>query len=198
MPDGNNQGVRDEAISRTKRWLSVAFAGLLAVFLLIYREQVSGWLAYIFSYLVWSLNFFGRLIPPQGVWIGLLVLIVYFAVGSFYGKRFSVETAGESPTPLKGPVEAMAEWIEEKDRGVYFKWRIAHLLGRVHEAQLRNTSARISPPPREVEAYLDAGLNHSYMDYPTPGGFKKYEPTALDADLEAALDYLEEQMEIKR
>lgn len=198
MPDGNNQGVRDETIARAKRWFSVSSVVLLTVVLFIYREQVSGWIAYAYSYLVWSLNVFGRIIPPQGVWIGLLVVIVYFAVGSFYGKRFSVERATEKPTPFKGQVEAMAEWIDEKDRGVYFKWRIAHLLGRVHEAQVRNTSGRISPAPQEIASYFDAGLNHSYMDYPTPGVLKKYESTPLDINLEAVLDYLEEQMEINR
>lgn len=198
MPDVDPQGVRDEGLIRTKRWISIASVILLAVILLVYRDMVAGWLAYAFSYLVWSLNLFGRIIPPQGVWIGLLILIIYIAVGSFYGKSFRMETTPEAPTPVRGPVEAMAEWIDEKDRGVFFKWRIAHLLGRVHKAQLKNTSGRMEPPPKEVEEYFDAGLNHSYVDFPTPGVFRKYEPTALDAELESVLDYLEDQMEIHR
>lgn len=198
MSDSDPQRVREENLIRTKRWISFVAVVALAAILLFYRNQIAGWLAYSFSYLVWSLNLFGRIIPPQGVWIGLLILIIYIAVGSFYGKSFQVEKAPEAPTPVRGPVEAMAEWIEEKDRGVFFKWRIAHLLGRVHEAQLKNTSGRMGPPPNEIEEYFDAGLNHSYVDFPTPGVFRKYEPTALDAGLESVLDYLEDQMEIHR
>lgn len=197
MPDGYSQGVRDEkSIKNFKRWSSIALMLLLAAVFLIYRNQIAGWLIYAFSYLVWSLNLFGRIIPPQGIWIALLILIVYVAVGSFYGKGSRDETS-RMDTPAKaGPVEAMAEWIEERGRGVYFKWRIAHLLGRVHAAHNRNTSGRVQPPSKEIEAYLDAGLNGSYVDFPTPGLFKKKEPTALDIGLEPVLDYLEEQMEI--
>jgi hypothetical protein len=196
MPDGNSQGVRDEKLTRMKRWFSIASVILTAVVLLLYRNEVAGWLAYSFSYLAWSLNFLGRIIPPQGVWIGLLILIVYIAVGSFYGKGSGVEESHIEQEPDTGPVEAMAEWIEERRRGVYFKWRIAHLLGKVRESHMRNTSGRLLPASSDVEAYLEAGVNSSYVDYPTPTIFKKYEPTVLDIDLEPVLDYLEDQMEI--
>lgn len=198
MSDGHPQGMRNEKLITAKRWYSIGAVTLLTVILLQFRNQIAGWLAYSFSYLVWSLNVFGRIIPPQGVWIGLLILIVYIAVGSFYGKSLRMEDAPEAPTPARGPVEAMTEWIEEKDRGVFFKWRIAHLLGKVHEAHSRNTSGRVGTPPKEIEEFFDAGLKQSYMDFPTPGMFRKYEPTALDADLESVLEYLEDQMEIHR
>jgi hypothetical protein len=198
MPDGNPQGVRDETKEALRRWFSIASVIFLGVVLLVNRNEVAGWLAYSFSYLVWSLNIVGRIIPPQGVWIGLLILIIYVAVGSFYGKTSGVEKSQMEQEPVTGPVEAMAEWIEERGHGVYFKWRIAHLLGKVREAHFRNTSGRLLPAPKEVEAYLHAGLNSSYMDYPTPSIFKKYEPTVLDIDLEPVLDYLEDQMEIHR
>lgn len=198
MPDQYSQSMRDKTLTDRKRWISIAFVILLVVVLLFYRNQIVGNLVYFFSYLVWSLNLFGRIIPPQGVWIGLLILIVYVAVGSFYGKRSKEEQSRMDASTVTGPVEAMAEWIEERGRGVYFKWRIAHLLGRVYQVHHYNTSGRILPPSQEVEAYLDAGLNSSYVDFPTPSRFKKNEPTVLDIDLEPVLDYLEEQMEIQK
>ena len=198
MSDQHSQGVRDKTINNVKRWISIASVILLAGVLLFFRNQIAGNLVYSFSYLVWSLNLFGRIIPPQGVWIMLLILIVYIAVGSFYSKRSKEEKSRTEETQVVGPVEAMAGWIEERQRGVYFKWRIAHLLGRVHQTHYQNTSGRMLPPSKEVEAFLDAGLNASYMDFPTPSRFKKNEPTVLDIDLEPVLDYLEEQMEIKR
>ena len=198
MPDQHSQSVRDKTINDVKRWVSIASVILLAGVLLFFRNQIAGNLVYSFSYLVWSFNLFGRIIPPQGVWIMLVILIVYIAVSSFYGKRSKEEKSRMETTQVVGPVEAMASWIEERQRGVYFKWRIAHLLGRVHEVHHKNTSGRMSPPSKEVEAFLDAGLNASYMDFPTPSRFKKNEPTVLDIDLEPVLDYLEEQMEIQK
>lgn len=198
MSDQYSQGVRDKKINDLKRWLSVSSVVLFTVILLYYRNQIAGYLVYVFSYLAWSLNLFGRIIPPQGVWIALLVLIVYVAVGSFYGKRSKGEQNQMDASPLAGPVEAMAAWIDERGRGVYFKWRIAHLLGQVYQMHQQNTSGRMLPPSAEVEAYFDAGLNSSYMDFPTPNGFTKNQPTVLDINLEPVLDYLEEQMEIQK
>jgi hypothetical protein len=198
MPDQHSQSVRDKTIVNMKRWFSIASVILTALVLLMYRNQIAGYLVFSFSYLSWSLNLFGRIIPPQGVWIALVILIVYIAVGSFYGKRSKEEKSQIDEAQVVGPVEAMAAWIEEKDRGVYFKWRIAYLLGRVHQTHDKNTSGRGQTPPPDIEAYLDAGLKASYMDFPTPSIFKKYEPTVLDIDLEPVLDYLEEQMEIQK
>jgi len=198
MPDPHSQSMRNQNINDLKRWFSIASVILVAGILLVFRNQIVGVLVYSFSYLVWSLNLFGRIIPPQGVWIALVILILYVAVGSFYGKRSKDESRPMEANPVLGPVEAMADWIEERRRGVYFKWRIAHLLGRVHQSHYQNTSGRVQAAPPEIEAYLDAGLNKSYMDFPTPSVFKKNEPTVLDIELEPVLDYLEEQMEIQR
>lgn len=198
MPDANSQSMRNKSINDLKRWFSIASVILIAGILLIFRSRIVGGLVYSFSYLVWSLNLFGRIIPPQGVWIALVILIVYVAVGSFYGKHSKEESSRMEADPVPGPVEAMADWIDERRRGVYFKWRIAHLLGRVHQSHYQNTSGRVQAAPPDVEAYLDAGLNKSYVDFPTPSVFKKNEPTVLDIELEPVLDYLEEQMEIRR
>lgn len=198
MSDANSQRMRNKRLNDLKRWFSIASVILVAGILLIFRNQIAGYLVYSFSYLVWSLNLFGRIIPPQGVWIALVILILYVAVGSFYGNRSKGESNPIETDPVPGPVEAMADWIDERRRGVYFKWRIAHLLGRVHQSHYQNTSGRMQAAPPDVEAYLDAGLNKSYMDFPTPSVFKKTEPTVLDIELEPVLDYLEEQMEIRR
>ena len=198
MSDEHSRIMQDDRLNGLKRRFSIAAVVLIAGIFFIFRNQIAGYLVYSFSYLVWSLNLFGRIIPPQGMWIALVILILYIAVGSFYGKRSKVESSPIESDPAVGSVEAMADWIEVRRRGVYFKWRIAYLLGHVHQSHSRNTSGRLQPPPPEVEAFLDAGVNRSYMDFPTPTLFKKNEPTVLDIDLEPVLDYLEEQMEIRR
>lgn len=198
MSDEHTQSVRDQKINTLRRWFSIGVVAVLAVVLLTYRTVIAAWLVYTFSYIVWSFNLFGRIIPPQGIWVALIILIVYIAVGSFYGKGSDDEKSPMVSEPVKGPVEAMAGWIVERRRGVYFKWQIAHLLGKIHQAHVEKTSGRINPPSKEVEAFLDAGVNGSYMDFPMPSRFAKSEPTALDIDLEPVLDYLEEEMEIRK
>jgi hypothetical protein len=178
---------------------------LLFVFVLIlvagiffsFRASVAGAVVRFFLYLVWSLDVFGRVIPEQGLWVGLLILILYIAVGSFYGKSSKVEKSRMDTTPAKGQVEAMAEWVEGRRRGVYFKWQIASLLGGIHQAiQNHRGIGGSEPPNEEVRAYLDAGINSSYADYPSPGLFEKAQPTPFDVELEQVVEYLEEQMEI--
>jgi len=197
MSDRHTQSMRNKKIDDLRRWVSIAVVILLAGILLSYRNLIAGWLVYSFSYLVWSFNLFGRVVPPQGIWIALIILVLYVAVGSFYGKRSREAQSQIDASPVTGPVEAMADWIEERRRGVYFKWRIANLLGRVHQAQYENSAGRMQLPAEDVKSFLDAGLNASYMDFPTPGMLQKSEPTVLDIDLEPVLDYLEDEMEIR-
>jgi hypothetical protein len=93
-------------------------------------------------------------------------------------------------------------WIEERNRGTYFKWQIANQLGAVHqsiqESAARGTSSRIPPIPPQVQAYLEAGVNTTYADYLSPGLFQRTEPTPLDIPLEQVVEYLEEQLEINQ
>ena len=108
MSDEYSQSVRDQKINTLRRWFSIGAVAVLAVVLLVYRTVIAAWLVYTFSYIVWSFNLFGRIIPPQGIWVALIILIVYIAVGSFYGKGSDDEKSPMVSDPVKGPVEAMA------------------------------------------------------------------------------------------
>jgi hypothetical protein len=153
------------------------------------------------SYLVWTVNVMGVVIPQQILWAFLLILILYIAIGSFYGKRYREEKSPENQSPVIGAVEAMAGYIEERHRGIYFKWQIAHLLGKIQQTIQQNasrgTSSRIPLPSDSVQAFLDAGVNTSYVDYAPDGFSLKNISTPFDIELEQVVDYLEEQMEIK-
>jgi hypothetical protein len=153
------------------------------------------------SYLVWNVNVMGLIIPQQILWVFLLILILYIAIGSFYGKRYREESSSQDTSPVIGPVEALAGYIKERHRGIYFKWQIAHLLGKIqetiHQTASHRTSNRVALPSDRVQAFLDAGVNTSYVDY-APDGFSiKNISTPFDIELEQVVDYLEEQMEIK-
>lgn len=201
MPDQHSDGVRNESMKFRKPLLSTTLLVLVAVLVYPMRHGVAGAIIRAVAYMVWTLNIIGRVIPQQVLWLFLLILILYIAVGSFYGKRYREESSTEETVPIVGAVEAMAEWIEERHRGIYFKWQIANLLGKIQQTILqtasRGTSNRIPPPSDRVQAFLDAGVNTSYADYAPDGLLLKKAGTPLDIELEQVVDYLEGQMEIR-
>jgi hypothetical protein len=82
-------------------------------------------------------------------------------------------------------------------RGNYFKWQVANRLGRIVR-RLGDFSGGSVPasPDDTVEKYLDAGLNYSFVDFPTPRHRLIPAPkTPLDADPQRVVDYLESLME---
>jgi len=201
MSDQHSEGVRGEAVRPWKPLVSTALLILVAILLYPVRRAVAGAVMSFASYLVWTVNVMGVVIPQQILWAFLLILILYIAVGSFYLKRYREEKSPEDQSPVVGAVEAMAGYSEERHRGIYFKWQIAHLLGKIQQTIQQNasrgTSSRIPLPSDRVQAFLDAGVNTSYVDYAPDGFSLKNISTPFDIELEQVVDYLEEQMEIK-
>ena len=201
MSDQHSESVRSETVKTWKPLLSTALLILIAILLYPVRRAVAGAVMSFASYLVWTVNVMGVVIPQQILWAFLLILILYIAVGSFYGKRYREEKSTENQSPVVGAVEAMAGYIEERHRGIYFKWQIAHLLGKIQQTiqqnESRGTSSRMPLPSDRVQAFLDAGVNTSYVDYAPDGFSLKNISTPFDIELEQVVDYLEEQMEIK-
>jgi|CXWL01.1.fsa_nt_gi hypothetical protein len=201
MSDQHSEGVRSETVKFWKPFLSTSLLILVAILIFPMRRAVAGAVVQFAAYLVWSVNIFGRTIPQQVLWLFLLILILYIAVGSFYGKRYREESSSEETVAVVGAVEAMAGYIEERHRGVYFKWQIAHLLAKIQqtiqETASRGTLNRFPLPSDSVRAFLDAGLNTTYADYAPNGLTLKNISTPLDIELEQVVDYLEEQMEIR-
>ena len=201
MSDQHSKSVRSETVKNWKPLFSTALLILVTILLFPVRRAVTGALMSFAAYLVWSVNILGVVIPQQILWAFLLVLILYIAIGSFYGKRYREEKSSEEQSPVIGVVEAMAGYIEERHRGIYFKWQIAHLLGKIQqtiqESASRGTSSRIPLPSDRVQAFLDAGVNTSYADYAPDGFVIKNNSTPLDIELEQVVAYLEEQMEIR-
>ena len=201
MSDQHSEGVRSETVKPWKPLFSIALLIIVAILLYPVRHEVAGAVMNFASYLVWTVNVIGVVIPQQILWAFLLILILYIAIGSFYGKRYREEKSPENQSPVIGAVEAMAGYIEERHRGIYFKWQIANLLGKIQqtiqESASRGTSSRIPLPSDSVQAFLDAGVNTSYADYAPDGFVLKNNSTPLDIELEQVVAYLEEQMEIR-
>ncbi len=167
------------------------------------REAVEQMVVVPLAFVWWLLRFVYSVIPQQFLWTGLLFLIAYVALEIFLaaplreGRHRPVERAA------RGPVENLAHWIENGDNGIYFKWSLARLVGRIalqvqelrdHRAA-KNLSWGREGPSQAVQAYLQAGLNSSFADYPLPGRFRPPAKTPFDIDLNVVVEYLESQME---
>ena len=177
---------------------SIALVVTTAFVVIGYRNQIADVAILIWTNMVNALTIIGHVIPQQILWFFIILVLSYIAIGSFYGRSGKAETAPPETRPLHGSVETLAEWIQFRQRGVYFNWQIANLLGRIdrrfQESAPRGTSSR-TPVPERVRAYLDAGVNTTYADHDTPGWFGSGD-SVFDIPLEQALDYLEENMEI--
>lgn len=157
MPGRDSESVRNKAITFWKILLSITLVFALAAAIFPFRREIAEMVVHAGAYLAWSVNLLGGVIPQQILWFFLLLAILYIAVGSFYGKRLKFGAARSNPSPLEGPVETLARWIEKRQGGTYFNWQIANLLGRINqhfdESASRGTSGRIPPPPPHVQAY---------------------------------------------
>lgn len=156
----------------------------------------------------WLLGILYRSIQQFWLWGGLMVVIFLITLLSFTNIppprwRF---IRREKPEP--GPIEALAEKIQKKDQGIYFKWRLANRIGFMvrdwlayrgeHQKkwQANKLESRGWEPGEAIQEYLIVGLKGSFADYPTSRiPFRKPPPTPLDIDPNKALDYLESQME---
>lgn len=147
-------------------------AALVIAFLL--RDVVEMVIIRPMAYLLWLLSIIYRIIPQPVLWLGLVLLMAYLLLGRL---TKGVRLGGEVEVPHRmvlGPVADLANLIERKDGGIYFKWKIARSLAMIAvEIQELRTHQR----PRQlqfdeqlvsswVRKYLDAGLNTSFSDYP--------------------------------
>jgi hypothetical protein len=155
------------------------------------------------AYYLWQLARIYRAIPQQLYWAALIVIVLYFVVITLYDISLGADS-GRKDAPHRGQVETLSRALEQRHRGIYFKWQIANMLAEValnilnYQERLlpgRKLQGRIRNLPGEVEKYLDAGINTTFADYPTPSRFRPTPTTPFDIDLDLVVGYLESELE---
>ena len=159
------------------------------------------------AYLWWALGVLYQSFPQIVVWILLIVLIFFILLGSL--STDSRRTRREEPKvkPSLGQVEGLAEGLVKMRRGTYYKWQIAHRLGRLARDFLIQRGDRASTrdhspltghdwhPSESVDSYLDTGLRSSFADFPKHRlWFVRPEPTPLDIEVDEVVEFLETQI----
>lgn len=187
-------------------WLALGALAIIAVMAFALRDVVEREVVVPLAYLWWLINLLYHALPQLTLWIILVVGVFLIVLGSMTTDRMRSGGREEKKKAVKGPVEDLALWLMRRRRGNYFKWVAARRLGvlsreiRLHEARPsqgpRADAAGDWNPPRQVDAYLESGLNGSFADYPRPRWpWQNPEATPLDLDPEEAVEFLESKLE---
>jgi len=149
----------------------VLAAGVIAFLL---RDVVEVLIIRPAAYLFWFLGVIYRYIPQPILWAVFVIFMLY----QFLGRMVvSIDFPGSRPGRLRqiqGPVGDLANLIQRKDGGVYFKWKIARTLAQIASEM---QELRLNLPTRklnfngktvnpQVRRYLEAGQSTSFSDYP--------------------------------
>jgi hypothetical protein len=181
----------------------IAFVILAALIAFPLRGVIYSYIVAPLSLLWFYLVYYYHVIPQQFYWFLILLAAAYISLGGLLEKPFRRRQLQPSRPRKNGPVEVMAAWISNSNRGVYSRWKVARTLGvlAVNILELRgDRSNRIKVikgrdwnPPPEIQDYLEAGLMGSYADYPL-----SKRKTPLNLDVEKVVEYLESQLEMNR
>ncbi len=149
------------------------------------------------AYLVWILYFYYSAIPQWILWTLLLVVLLVGVMWSLLPTGPARGTKRVPRSEPQGEVEALVVWMQKARHGNYFKWQLANRMGRiVRRLGEFSGNGRAPSPDEAVEKYLDAGLNYSFVDFPTPRNrLVPASKTPLDADPKRVVDYVESLME---
>lgn len=182
----------------------LVISGLLAFPL---REAIYRVIVVPSAFIAWNLNLWYRSLP-QDIWWWIIVFLVLLILSYSLAPQVRLPQRVEAqPDPPQGQVESLALALQKAERGIYFKWLVAHRLGKLafqmlvkreHGRPRSLLDALVGPdwqPSHELQTYLETGLHGSFADFPQvkrPGVPQK---TPLDFDVGEAVEFLEAQME---
>ena len=187
-------------MTRFRRLLVVGMLIISLTLAFFLRDIVHDAVIVPLAYLLWLGKIYYMAIPQSFLWVLLLIILFVIVALNFIPEAQPSKPKERMRKPPEGQVEALAVWIHKARKGNYFKWQLANRLGRIALGlnEIPEQQARAGSKTEAVEKYLDAGLNHSFVDFPAPRNrFQHPAPTPLDLDPKDAVEYLESQMEMR-
>jgi hypothetical protein len=169
------------------------------------EEAIIGPAAYVW----WVVGILWRSVPQLLFWtiaaVGVLILVLDSLLPG--AQAIPSRRVPAKPSPARGPIEEVAEWMRRAPKGTYLKWRVANRLGVLAQELLaqregrekRRPSTRLVgrdwSPPEGIADYLEAGLSGPFAQHVPPRRpWSRVAATPLDIDPGAAIAYLEKQM----
>jgi hypothetical protein len=185
-----------------------------AVMAYLLQDVIQTLLIVPLSFLWWLLTIVYEAIAQIIFWTLLVIAVGLMAFSSFYGRFKWRRSQADESRRRPGPVQLLAGQIKQSRTGDYHKWFLAHRLGELARAIIRQregeealpVGARLDGrdwnPSPHVREYLENGLNRSFTDFLDQKGpqlpFKWLSHpvgTPLDQEVEPVVDFLENEME---
>ncbi len=187
-------------MKRRRWWVLPVVLILLAGTAYGLQDAIYNTIVIPFAYLLWLVLYAYSFIPQVVIWIALLVILLFAGIFYFLPTWNPAGRLEKDRKLPQGPVESLALWLIKSHSGTYFRWQVANRLGKIAQrtGHLPSAGKRLNTGLEPVMKYLDAGLTTSFADYPRPKTFfNQPASTPLDLEPNAAVDYLESQMELK-
>ncbi len=184
-----------------RRWRLLLGVGAVSMVLAYFlRDVIYDVVIVPLAYALWVGKLFYSAIPQWILWTVLLAVLILAVIWNMLPQGRISERKEPKRRPAKGAVEELAVWIVKSRHGNYFKWQLANRMGRIARSfnETSGPHTTFQSGDQAVDQYLDAGLNYSFVDFPTHRNrFERAPQTPLDLDPRKAADYLESQMENK-
>jgi len=194
MPGDDLASLRGNRVKLT-RAAALALAAVISAGLGYFaRDAVNDLIVVPLAYLLWQLR--GLLagvaqLVQWGVLVGGVALVLAWQLVPRL-KRLPQRAAQSRPGG--GAVDATAVALLRARRSSYFRWQLAHRLGRtaLKFQDLPVGSNEDSAPAPAISAYLDAGVNQSFVDFASRGRILASRVSGpLDVETEDVVRYLE-------
>ncbi len=185
-------------MNRPRRSLIVGLLVVSVVLGYLLRDVVYELVITPLAYFLWVLNVYYSALPQWLVWSVILTLLFLLVLWNLIPEGPRTSQKDVVRRGVQGEVEALTVWLAKAQHGNYFRWQLANRLGRIARRldELAGPEGRPRSPDADVEAYIDAGLNYSFVDFPTVRNpLRPVRHTPLDLDPRRTADYLESQME---
>lgn len=175
-------------------WLVIGAVFSVAVFAYLGRDAVHDLVVLPVAYLLWQLRGLLSGVAQLVQW-GILVVVTALVMAWQLVPR--LVAPGRRPTShalRSGPVNVTADSLWRARSSNYFRWQLAHRLGRA--VSMLPTSPAADPLAGKLDAaiaaYLDAGVNHSFVEFSTPHlPFARRAGSPLDVSADEVVQYLE-------
>jgi hypothetical protein len=181
-------------MSNARPWVLVAGVVMTAALAYMARDAVQEFVVLPLAYVLWQLRGLSAGVAQLIQW-GLLILAMSLVMAWQLIPQLRPQIR-RAPRFLHrgGPVNSTAITLSRARSSNYFRWQLAHRLGRA-AAEL-GSSASTGPwgpsAPAAIAGYLHAGLNQSFVDYASRRlPFTKPSAGALGVDPEEVVRYLE-------
>jgi hypothetical protein len=182
------------SVKRARPWILVAGALLTAILAYLAREAVHDFIVLPLAYGVWQLRGLLAGVAQLVQW-GLLVVAMGLVMAWQLIPRLAPPSGRTPRRPASvGPVSATAIALVRARSSNYFRWQLAHRLGRAARTlgDVPSRSLQVGNASAAIADYLDAGLNRSFVDYASPKSlFGRPEKGPLGIDPEEVVQYLE-------